>query len=176
MPLVNNDKTTHHHRMSVSIWLLPMLIILFLVSISYFNFLLFHTLTELFAIVIAILTSVVAWNMYPFTRNNYLMFLGTGYFWIGALDLLHTLTYKGMNIIGDTGPNMSVQFWIGTRGFEALLLLAAPWFLTHTFKLKRSFASFGLISIAITYSVFAGLFPDSFIPGEGLTDFKVYSV
>lgn len=78
--------------------LVPSVLALLLVVLSFFNFLLFHTLAEFFAITIAILMCVVAWHMYPFTRNNYLMFLGGGYFWIGVLDLLHTLSYKGVGV------------------------------------------------------------------------------
>lgn len=156
--------------------LIPSVLALLLVVISLFNFLLFHTLAEFFAITIAILMCVVAWYMYPFTRNNYLMFLGGGYFWIGVLDLLHTLSYKGVGIFPDaTTGNMAVQFWIGTRYLEALLLLSAPWFLTHSFNRSRSFIVAGSIAFVITASVLSGIFPETFIEDKGLTAFKVNS-
>ena len=146
-----------------------------MLSISYFNVLLFHTLAEFFAITIAILTSIVAWNVYPFTRNNYLMFLGAGYFWIGILDLLHTLTWQGMQIIEITGPNVTIQFWLGARFFEAFLLLISPLFLTRTLQLKYVAPSLAVISISIILAVFTGLLPDVFIVSKGLTPFKIYS-
>lgn len=156
--------------------LIPSVLALLLVVLSFFNFLLFHTLAEFFAITIAILMCVVAWHMYPFTRNNYLMFLGGGYFWIGVLDLLHTLSYKGVGIFPDaTSGNMAIQFWIGTRYLESLLLLSAPWFLTHSFNRSRSFIVTGSIAFIITASVLGGIFPESFIDGKGLTAFKVNS-
>ena len=156
--------------------LLPFVLAIFLVVLSFFNFLLFHTLAEFFAITIAILMCVVAWHMYPFTRNNYLMFLGGGYFWIGVLDLLHTLSYKDIGIFpGSASVNMGVQFWIGTRYLEALLLLIAPWFLNHSFNRIKSFIFIGVVSAIIIGLVLSGKFPEGFIEGKGLTAFKVNS-
>ena len=168
----NNISKTYF---SLSSFAVPITLALLLIIVSNFNFLLFHTLAEFFAITIAILTCVVAWNTYPFTRNNYLMYLGVGYFWIGILDLLHALAYKDMGVISDGGVNMAVKFWIGTRYLEALLLLSAPWFLTHSFQRFRAFIAFGLISFVIIFLVFSGIFPEGFIEGKGLTTFKVYS-
>lgn len=158
-----------------SSWFLPICIATFLAAISFFNFLFFHTLAEFFAITIAILTFVIAWQMYPFTRNNYLMYLGAGYFWIGILDLMHTLNYKGMNLFSDGGANTAVQIWIGTRYLEALLLVSAPWFLKHTFNRLNGFIFFGLGTFCILISVKMGIFPEGFIEGSGLTSFKIYS-
>lgn len=160
---------------SFSLWVTPIGLAAILVLISFSNFLLFHTLVEFFAVTIAILTCVVAWNMYPFTRNNYLMFLGAGYFWVGLLDLLHTLTYKGMNVIPGSGANMAVQFWIGTRYLEALILLTAPWFLTHSLNRIRAFGFFAMTMFVISALIYFKLFPEGFVEGKGLTAFKIYS-
>ena len=158
-----------------SSWLLPIALAAFLATISFFNFLFFHTLAEFFAITVAILTAVIAWQMYPFTRNNYLMYLGVGYFWIGVLDLMHTLNYKGMDLFADGGSNTAVQIWIGTRYLEAILLVSAPWFLKHTFNRNKTFLFFGVSAFCIIFLVKVGLFPDGFIEGKGLTPFKIYS-
>lgn len=161
--------------LSLSSLIVPAVLSAVLVVVSFTNFLLFHVLAEFFAITIAVLTCVVAWNMYPFTRNNYLMYLGAGYFWIGLLDLFHTISYEGMNVIPDGGANMSVQLWIGTRYLEAVLLLTAPWFLTHSLRRIRTFAFFGGGAALIIFLIMTGQFPESFIAGEGLTPFKIYS-
>ncbi len=159
----------------LSAWLVPIALAIFLAVLSFYNFLFFHTLAEFFAITIAILMCVIAWNMYPFTRNNYLMYLGAGYFWIGMLDLMHTLNYKGMNIFADGGANAGVQIWIGTRYLEAILLLSAPWFLRHTFNRVSGFVFFGIGAVFIILSIKVGLFPVGFIEEKGLTPFKIYS-
>ena len=155
--------------------LLPVLLAALLVFSSQFSFLLFHTLAEFFAIVVAILAAVVAWQMYAFTRNHFLMYLGCGYFWIAVLDMAHALTYKGMSIVPVTDTDVAIQFWIGTRYLEALLLLTAPWFLAHSLKRNVAISIFGGISIVLFMSVMSGNFPAGFIEGQGLTEFKIYS-
>lgn len=109
-------------------WMVPVVLAIFLIIVSFHNYLLFHTLAEFFAIIIAILAAVVIWQTYAFSQNHYLMYLGCGYFWIAALDMVHTLTYKGMSVYPVAGANEATQFWISARYFEALLLLSAPYF------------------------------------------------
>lgn len=173
--IFNSSNCKNNKYFSFSSWAIPIGLSALLVIISFNNFLLFHTLAEFFSITIAILTFVVAWSMYPFTRNNYLMFLGVGYFWIGILDLLHAMAYKGMQVMDGGGANMAVQYWIGTRYLEALLLLSAPWFLSHELKRNRCFIIFAIIATVITLLVYLQLFPVGYVPGKGLTEFKVYS-
>ena len=45
---------------------------------SHYNYLLFHSLAEVFSIVIACGIFMVAWNSRQFLDNNYLLFLGGG--------------------------------------------------------------------------------------------------
>lgn len=157
-------------------WQIPIILSAILIFISQYNFLLFHTLAEFFAIIVAILMTVVAWQMYPFTKNNFLMFLGCGYFWIACMDLMHTISYKGINILPIEGANTSTQLWILTRYTESIMLLIAPWFLTHKLNRQVSFYLFSALAIAIVYLVLqTSIFPDTYIEGVGLTEFKVYS-
>ncbi len=139
------------------------------------NFLLFHTLAEFFAIIIAILVGVVAWNTYPFTKNNFLMFLGCGYFWIGAIDLLHTLSYKGMPTMAGASPNLAIQFWLSARGLEAFVLVVAPFFLSRGIDRRYAFIGFGLTVAILLALILSGYFPKGYIDGNGLTTFKVVS-
>jgi len=67
------------------IWLFPLVLSVFLVLISYYNYLLFHTLSEFFAIIVGIMMFVVALSTYDYSRNHFLMYLATGYFWIKCL-------------------------------------------------------------------------------------------
>jgi len=156
-------------------WVVPVVLAIFLIAISNINFLLFHTLAELFAIIVAVLMCVVAWQMYPFTKNNYLMYLGCGYFWVGALDMLHTLSYQGMNIFNIGIEDAAIQFWITTRYLEAILLLSAPWFLNNKLNYRFAFFAYGLAAMAIFLLVSFGLLPIAYIEGEGLTPFKITS-
>lgn len=153
----------------------PLLLSLPLIAIAQYNFLLFHTLAEFFAIFVAFLIGVVAWNTFAFSRNHYLMYLGCGYLWIGLLDTLHTLTFPGIGVFSPSGMNATLGFWIGTRLLEGMILLTAPLFLRHTLMRTAATLGFGLYSLVLILLVGRGMLPDLHIPGEGLTRVKIYS-
>jgi PAS domain S-box-containing protein len=154
---------------------IPLILALLLLVFSQVSFLLFHTLAEFFAIVVAILLSVVAWQMYSFTRNHFLMYLGCGYFWIAALDMVHALTYKGMSIIPITGSDIAIQLWLSARYLEALLLLTAPSFLVHQLNRNIAITFFGFFAFIVLIIIMSDSFPTTFVEGKGLTEFKVFS-
>ncbi|MCP4995238.1 MAG: GGDEF domain-containing protein [Gammaproteobacteria bacterium] len=156
-------------------WALVTTLTLFLVTISFYNYLLFHTLVELIAIVIAILLSIVVWQTYPISQNHFLAYLGSGYIWVAALDFMHTVVYKGMSIFPVLDANPATQFWISSRYMEALLLISAPFFLTRPVRRDLSIYLFGTVATATFILIITGNFPDAFIEGRGLTPFKVIS-
>lgn len=157
------------------LWAVPAALAVLLVVIAQFNFLAFHTFAELFAIVISFILFSLAWSTHGFSKNSFLLFLACGYFWIGSLDLMHTLVYKGMNVFIEDSGNLGTQFWIGTRYLESLLLLAAPFVASRNQNRYLLMGAFGGAAVSLTVLVFSGNFPEGFIEGKGLTDFKIYS-
>jgi PAS domain S-box-containing protein len=147
-----------------------------LVVISHYSYLLFHSLVELFSIIVAIIMCVVAWHTYSFSRNHFLMYLGCGYFWIAQLDLLHTLIYKGMTVFPAViGGNTGTQFWIAGRYLEAFLLITSPFFLSRALNRNSIMLGLAAVSTAVVVAIMGGWFPDAYQDGVGLTPFKVYS-
>ena len=73
---------------------------------SLYNYLLFHSLAEIFSIVVACGIFIVVWNSRRILDNNDLLFLGIAFLFIGALDLVHTLGYTGMGIFQGYGTNL----------------------------------------------------------------------
>jgi hypothetical protein len=142
---------------------------------SLYNYNLFHSLAEFFSIIIAATLFVVAWNSRLILDNNYLLFLGIGYLFVGGVDLLHTLSYKGMGVFIDNGANLPTQLWIGARYLEAATLLLAPLFLKRRLNPSLALGSFALATAFFLLAVFGGIFPDSYVEGSGLTPFKVVS-
>ena len=124
----------------------PFLLSVLLVISAQHSFLLFHTLAEFFAIIAA----VVAWQTHTFTRNYFLMYLGCGYIWIAALDIMHALSYSGMNIFEaiTVDRDTAINFWISARYLEAFILLSAPWFITHKFNRIYAVSIYGLVCIS----------------------------
>ncbi|MCP4395778.1 MAG: hypothetical protein GY801_00500 [bacterium] len=110
------------------------LVMIGLYAASLYQYLLFHTLAELFSITVAAGLFMIAWNSREFMENNYLLFLGIAYLFIGGLDMVHTLGYKGMNIFVGYDTNLPTQLWIASRYMESISLLVAPVFLKREFK------------------------------------------
>ena len=142
---------------------------------SRYNFLLFHTLAELFSITVAYGLFMIAWNSREFNENHYVAFLGIAYFFIASGDLAHTLAYAGMNIFPGYDANLPTQLWIGTRYFESLSLVMALRFLNRPLPARRMFGVYSLILTLLLVTTFTGIFPDCFRAGSGLTAFKLAS-
>ena len=144
-------------------------LILVLVSLSFLyltsrhNYLLFHSLAELFSIFTALGIFIVAWHSRAFLENNYLLFLGIAYLFVGSIDLLHTLSYKGMGVFQGYGSNLPTQLWIAARYMESLSLLIAIVFLKRELNAERLLGIYALFTGLILFSIFyTGMFPDCF--------------
>jgi PAS domain S-box-containing protein len=143
---------------------------------SLYNYLLFHSLAEIFSIVVACGIFMVTWNSRRFLDNNYLLFLGIAYFFAGGLDLIHTLTYKGMGIFQGYGTNPATQLWIAARYTGSLSLLIAPLFIRRKLKINLLFFSYLFAFVLLLMSIFYwNIFPICFVEGVGLTPFKKIS-
>ncbi len=142
---------------------------------SLYHYNLFHSLAELFSVIIAASLFVVAWNSRRIIDNNYLLFLGIGYLYVGCFDLLHTLAYKGMGVFPGHGANLPTQLWIGARYCEAVTLLVAPFFLRRRLNPNLALGSFTLAALLFLLAVFGGIFPACFVEGAGMTPFKIGS-
>jgi len=142
---------------------------------SLHSYLLFHSLVEISTIVIAVALFSLTWNTGRFFSAGLLKMLGIGYGLIALIDLLHTLSYKGLGVFPASGANLPTQLWIAARSLQALLLLAAPFYARRNLNERYFFGIALSITIATTLLVFSGFFPDCFIDGQGLTRFKIAS-
>jgi len=175
MKVIKKIKASHINHL-IHLVFAPILIItvLLLVNLNH-GFLLFHSMAELFCVIIGITMAVVAWNTHQHTKNYFLLYLGVGYFWIAQLDLLHMLTYNGMPFLDHSSANISIHFWLYGRGFEALLLLSAPLFLSRQFNPSKVFLICCIITLLLSYSAINIESPLFFIEGQGLTLTKIWS-
>ncbi len=161
------------HWARVIVW---MLILIGLYLTSLYRYLLFHSLAELFSVFIACSIFLIAWNSRRFMDNDYLLFLGIAYLFIGGLDLIHTLAYRGMGVFPGHGTNLPTQLWISARYLESMSLLIAPIFISRNIKKRFVFTAYILLTSFILGSIFYwDIFPDCFVEGLGLTTFKKVS-
>lgn len=144
---------------------------------TFVNYLLFHSLAEIFSIVVACSFFMITWNSKKYIKNQYILFIGIAYLFIALLDLLHTLAYKGMPIFIDYDYYAN-QLWIGARYLESITLIVAFYFMNsdRNPKPKLLFSTYFIITFLIVLSVFVWkTFPVCFVEGVGLTPFKKIS-
>jgi len=100
--------------------------VLFFVAIFIFwflskrNYLLFHSIIELFAILTAFCIVFLSYTTFKYLKNNLILNLGTTYLFVVIVDILHTLSYKGMGVFKTFDANLPTQLWILGRTLETI--------------------------------------------------------
>lgn len=145
-------------------------------GMSQYRYLLFHTVVELFSIIIAYAIFMFALNTRKYNHAPILIYLGTAYFFIGSVDLLHTIAYKGMNIFVEYDSNLPVQLWIIARFMESLTLLAGFSLIQKEYSFRRLFTVYlSITAIFVSFAFLQWGIPVCYVEGEGLTLFKKVS-
>lgn len=139
-----------------------------------YNYLLFHSVAEVFTVAVACSIFLVSWNARNFEKNGYFLFLGIGCLFAGALSVLHALAYKGMGVFPGQDANLPTQLWIAARSVIAITLLLAPGFAGRGFDHRVALAAYAVCVSLLLASIRWGFFPACFVEGAGLTPFKVY--
>jgi PAS domain S-box-containing protein len=175
MSAISRLVTQMNKRAYITI-LLGALVLLGLYLTSRSSYLLFHSLAEIFSVVVAFGIFVLTWNSRRFIDNSYILFLGIAYLFIGTIDLVHTLAYQGMGVFPGYGSNLATQLWIAARYLLSVSFLAAPLLIGR--KLRPSFVFLGYIVVTtlLLVSIFYWHnFPVCYVEGVGLTPFKKIS-
>jgi PAS domain S-box-containing protein len=153
------------------------LLLSLLFLISRMNYLLFHMLAEMFSIAVAWAVFMLVWNTRNFIKNSGILFLGNSYFFVGLLDLIHTLAYKGMGVfpgIRDADP--ATQLWISARFMESLSLCCFPLLIRKRIRIVPLAGSGILVTAVILTAIFYfDIFPVCYRENSGLTFFKICS-
>ncbi|MGB9939840.1 MASE3 domain-containing protein [Methanosarcina sp.] len=171
----------------VLVWI-TIIILLYLISLN--NYLLFHTVVELFSVYVAYVIFLIVWKSRSRLENRYLIFLGVGYFFVGSIDFLSTLAFHGMGVFPGFDTNLTVQLRTVARSLESASFLVAPLFLILARKSQegnvrilesatfawKTFLLYAVITVTCLVSIlFFQNFPDSYIQGSGFTQFTVTS-
>jgi PAS domain S-box-containing protein len=141
------------------------------------NYLAFHILAEMFSIVVAAALFLLVWHGRRFIGNNSLVALGIAFFFAGFIDLMHTLTYKGMGVFQlEDEANTATQLWIAARWLESLSILAFVWRMGRPVRPVVVLWGYAVVTGLLLWTILGSrVFPDCFIEGAGLTAFKVGS-
>jgi PAS domain S-box-containing protein len=148
---------------------------LLLFLLTQYSFLLAHAIAEMYSVAVALTIFFIAWNAREYFDSGYFVFLGIAYLFVGTIDLIHTVGYKGMGYFLEYGSNLPTQLWVFARYLESLSLAAALLFVYRGIKPYLVFAGFLLLSAVGLTTIFLRIFPDCYLPETGLTQFKIVS-
>ncbi|AZH26926.1 PAS domain S-box protein [Haloplanus aerogenes] len=152
------------------------------------NFLLFHSIVEIFSILVAFGVFIITWNAREELEHPFIVVLGISYLFVGGLDLLHTLAYRGMGVFPNASANLPTQLWLLGRSLEAASVLGAgvagvvvserdrlniEWNGRNLGMLITGFAVVVALGLGSIFVV--DWFPRAYVLGSGLTRFKVVS-
>lgn len=150
-----------------------LLVSLYLLTIP--GYLLFHSVAEIFAIVISVAVFTLAWNTRRFAGQHYLLFVGMALLAASAFNLLHALSYEGMGVFPAHSADLPTQLWLARRYIESAAFLIAPLFIHRRLNPTVALMGFAAVTALLLAGIFGGGFPVAYVEGTGLTPFKVVS-
>ena len=139
-----------------------------------------HIALETLAIVVGGLVFAVGWNTPRPEGSRNIVLLACTFLGVALLDLAHTLSFAGMpDFVTPAGTEKGIDFWLAARSLAALALLAVailPW--QRPIGQRAALGLLGgilLLVMAISSLILyrQDWLPRTFIPGEGLTPFKI---
>jgi serine phosphatase RsbU (regulator of sigma subunit) len=142
---------------------------------SLYSYDLFHSLVEIFGVVVSAAVFVIAWNARSYFANNYVLCLGAAFLFMAFVDILHTLAYQGVGIFSNYTTDLPTQLWLVARYLQVLAFLTAPLVIRRRAHALVYLAGFGVLTAIFVGLVFGGVFPAAYVPGSGLTLFKIIS-
>lgn len=157
---------------------LPALMALVALATARVHYLLFHTTAEFISIIIALTALVVSSTSRTFTRNHFTVYVAVVMGWSAIMDLFHALSYQGMGLLDAVVPPENypaTQAWVLARVIQSGALLLAPLFLNRSFRISYLHLVLASLVTGSLVWVISGTFPQVFVPGQGLTPFKVYT-
>ncbi len=144
-------------------------------SLSNFR-LLFHDLIELIEIILTMGSFVLVWKSRKVLDNGYIFLLGVALFFVGVVEIAHTVTRHVTVIDQSYDYNLHMQLYIAARYILNISLLIAPFLIRRKLSLPKIFAIYSSISVLLFGTIFHWkIFPDCWIESSGTTNFELNS-
>ena len=141
-----------------------------------------HTALETLAIVISAMIFATVWSLRHESLPPGAMLLACVFLGSALLDFSHALSYAGMPVYVTPGSTeKAILFWLAARLLDALGLLAFAWQSRALARRARSpvlVLAAVLIPVGLAHLAILGnatWLPRTYLPGQGLTDFKIGS-
>ena len=142
---------------------------------SLYSYLLFHSIAELFSIIISGGIFLIGWNTRKYIKNSFFLVLGVSFIFIGIIDLLHTLAYSGMGVFPGSSSNLATQLWVAGRYVKAFSFVLALSLIHKKINPNYLLLFYVLLDSILITLIFQGLFPTMYIEDFGLTGIKLAS-
>ena len=138
-----------------------------------------HTACEVLAVTVALMVFAVGWNANAQQLSPNIQLLSCAFLGVALLDFAHMTSFPYMpEFLRPTYPGKAVDFWLAARAMAAIALLVTaviPWNAAPKYSrilpLVLVLGVVATVGIAIVY--FPQFVPKTFVPGEGLTPFKI---
>lgn len=143
------------------------------------SFLSIHFLLEFFSITVAVSVAFQGWLLFPLTLSRHRLYIGALFLALGALDLFHTIAYKGMPFfLGESSAQKATWLWIVSRITGSFLLLFILSSKDQVVKKECKYLVFGMSTlysalIATVVLTQADLLPLLIVDGYGVTPLKI---
>lgn len=162
-------------RKSIMLIIFWAFVIIALGATSTYGYLLYHGLSEILIVIFTASIFIVTWSVRRLLVNNYLLIAGIGMLFVGTIEVLHLLTFKGMGVFPGLDSNIPTQLWLASRYLLVATLVTAPLAIKRRMNAAMILLAFLSATSLIILSIMLGLFPKAYIEGSGLTPFKIYS-
>lgn len=149
--------------------------LIFINILSINNSLLFHFLAEFTTIVISISLFAVLWMVREKIDNSYYSLIGIGILFISFIDLLHVLTFSGMDIFPTPQMEYSLYFYTTARLLQSLTFLIAPVCIKGNIKTNLAGIIFSVITAGTITAIFLNMLPPFINPAGKYTIYKTIS-
>ncbi|MDD0815667.1 EAL domain-containing protein [Curvibacter sp. HBC28] len=136
-----------------------------------------HLVLEISAVLVAALVVTVSWSSLESSPRRVFNGLVFGFSVAAFCDLLHALSYDGMPPFwSESSTSKAIFFWLIARSFEILALGLLAFHVALPGPPGRWLALAGVVSALMAWvgSVHLDWIPSTFVPGHGLTTFKVF--
>lgn len=140
----------------------------------------FHTVVEMFAVVVAVLVFAVGYHVLDERRATGSLVLACAFLAVGLFDFMHLMAYPAMpDFITANTPHQTLIYWLAARLAAAvgmLLYVALPTSGPERLVSRRAMLAVTLALVALVFYV--GTWNDDWVPplflaGEGLTTTKI---
>ena len=140
-----------------------------------------HAFLETCSIVVCVMVFVVAQASGGGRRSRNMMLLGVAFLGVALLDFAHTHSYAGMpDFVTPSNPEKAINFWLAARLLSAAALLAVAYLSWDRLVPERAMFTCtarmlaGVCVVVLIVIYWPDWIPSTFIPGQGLTPFKIW--